>query len=173
MNENINPQPSQKMGIVIGVIVVLLVVVALFILAGRGSDSNTTNTNLANIQNTTTNLSDNSSVNTTTNATANSNDDASGSSTPKTVTIDLSAEDFAYSKSEIRVSKGDTVKINLTSLSGTHNFTIDELNVRSSNVTEGNSAEVEFPVTEDGSFTYYCSVDSHRDLGLRGTLIVE
>lgn len=80
---------------------------------------------------------------------------------------------FAFSQKEIRVKKGDTVRINFTSKDGFHNLVIDEFNAATDDVQTGGSTSVEFIADKTGSFEYYCSIGSHRQLGMKGTLIVE
>lgn len=88
--------------------------------------------------------------------------------------IAVSAKEFAYTPSSITVSKGQTVKIDFTN-NGTvaHNFTITELNVATKTIGPGETDSVTFTPTTAGTFTFFCSVDGHRDLGLSGSLIVQ
>jgi len=93
--------------------------------------------------------------------------------TPSDVTFELTATNYEFSDTELRVDQGDTVTIVLTSEIGTHNFTIDEYDVESITVTSGKTTEVTFTATQKGTFEYYCSVNDHRNLGMVGELIVE
>lgn len=87
--------------------------------------------------------------------------------------VNVEAGSFYYKPNEIRVKKGDTVKIVMKSVSMMHDFVIDELDVRMPVVKNGEMGEVEFTVTEAGEFEYYCSVGQHRANGQVGKLIVE
>lgn len=87
--------------------------------------------------------------------------------------FNVTGKNFSFSLDEIRVNKGDTVKIVFTSTSGLHDWTVDEFNAATKQVTAGNTTEVEFVASEIGIFEYYCSVGSHRALGMVGNLIVE
>jgi len=89
------------------------------------------------------------------------------------VTVDLSAENFSFSATEIRVKRGDTVTIVLDVTAGMHDFVIDEFDARTKVVTTGETDQVTFVADEAGEFEYYCSVGNHRQLGMVGTLIVE
>lgn len=80
---------------------------------------------------------------------------------------------FKFDPKEIRVKKGDTVKITFKNASGVHDFTIDELNVATKQLTQGAQETVEFVASETGTFEYYCSVSNHRAQGMKGSLIVE
>lgn len=88
------------------------------------------------------------------------------------VTVDMEAGSFYYTPKEIRVKKGQTVRINLTAKDMMHDLNIDELSVKSAIVKAGESTVVEFTASEVGSFEYYCSVGQHRANGQVGTLIV-
>ena len=89
------------------------------------------------------------------------------------VTIDMEAGSFYYTSKEIRVKKGQSVRINLSAKDMMHDFNIDELNVDGPVIKEGESTVIEFVASEVGSFEYYCSVGQHRANGQVGTLIVE
>lgn len=89
----------------------------------------------------------------------------------KTFAID--GFDFGYSDEEIRVKKGDTVTINLTSTDGFHDWVVDEFSASTEKVNTGESTSVTFVADKAGTFEYYCSVGSHRQAGMVGKLIVE
>ncbi len=74
---------------------------------------------------------------------------------------------------ELKVDKGDTVRIEFTSSQGFHDFVIDEFNVATERVSDGGSTFVEFVADTEGIFEYYCSVGQHRANGMKGNLIVE
>ena len=75
---------------------------------------------------------------------------------------------------DLKASTGDRVKITLISGEGAqHNFHIDELSVKSADVTgQGKSVTVEFSADKDGTFAYYCAVPGHRQAGMEGKFIV-
>lgn len=79
---------------------------------------------------------------------------------------------FYFKPNEIKVKKGEKVKITFTSAGGMHNFVIDEFNVASETVN-GKSTTVEFTPDKTGTFEFYCSIGSHRQMGMKGNLIVE
>jgi plastocyanin len=56
---------------------------------------------------------------------------------------------------------------------GTHDFKIDEFNVATNQIPAGSSEIVEFVADKSGSFEYYCSVGRHREMGMKGTLVVQ
>ena len=75
---------------------------------------------------------------------------------------------------DIRVNKGDTVRVEFSSTQGVHDWVVDEFNAATGQVrdTDG-STFVEFIANEIGTFEYYCSVGQHRANGMKGNLIVE
>ena len=99
---------------------------------------------------------------------------ATSSSTASPVKeINISAKEFAYTPSSVSVNVGETVKINLTNDgTTTHNLTIAELGVKTKDVNPGESDSVTFTPKTTGAYTFFCSIDSHKDLGLQGTLEV-
>lgn len=92
-------------------------------------------------------------------------------STMKEFTV--SGTNYAFSPTVLNVNKGDTVKITFKDVNGFHDFKIDEFNVATKKLNTSNEQTVIFVVDKAGSFEYYCSVGSHRAMGMKGTLIVK
>jgi len=69
---------------------------------------------------------------------------------------------------------GDTVELVLKSGEGAeHDLLIPELNVASAKFSANSgSTSVRFKVTRAGTFTYYCSIPGHRQIGMEGKLEV-
>ena len=91
----------------------------------------------------------------------------------KAAVVVITGDNFSFSQKEIRVKKGDTVQIEFTSVDGFHDWVVDEFDVRTKQVKSGNTDTITFVANRAGSFEYYCSVGSHRQLGMVGKLIVE
>jgi len=87
--------------------------------------------------------------------------------------FNIEAGSFYFKPNEIRVKKGDMVKITLNSVDMMHDFVIDELGVKIPVTPNGTSSTIEFVASEAGEFEYYCSVGNHKQMGQVGTLIVE
>ena len=85
----------------------------------------------------------------------------------------LTASNFKYDLKEIRVKEGDKVRINLSVAEGLHDWMVGEFNAATSQIQAGQSDSVEFVANRKGEFEYYCSVNSHRAMGMVGKLIVE
>jgi len=77
-----------------------------------------------------------------------------------------------FSLKEIKVKKGDTVKITITNTAGTHDFMLDEFNI-AKETPLNQPVVVEFVADKVGTFEYYCSKYNHRQIGQKGNLIVE
>lgn len=89
------------------------------------------------------------------------------------VQIEVQGQNFEFSQDEIRVQQGQEVTVVFESTGGTHDFVIDEFDVASEVVSSGEQTRVTFTPDQTGEFAYYCSIGSHRDMGMEGTLIVE
>lgn len=87
--------------------------------------------------------------------------------------FDIKGANYSFDVKEIKVKKGDTVKINFTNDEGFHDLKIDEFNAATPQLQAGQSATIQFVADQVGSFQYYCSVGQHRQNGMWGTLIVE
>jgi cytochrome c oxidase subunit 2 len=86
--------------------------------------------------------------------------------------IEVDATSFDFSPEEITVTAGEDVAIVLTADDLLHDFTIDELDAHVA-AEKGETAEGGLRADEPGRYTYYCSVEGHRENGMEGTLIVE
>jgi len=96
------------------------------------------------------------------------------SSSPDTVkTFNISGQSFSFDPAEIRVKTGDRVHINFSDTGGFHDLVIDGYNVRTERLNTGGQGSVDFVASTSGTFEFYCSVDGHRDSGMKGKLIVE
>lgn len=78
-----------------------------------------------------------------------------------------------FDPTEITVNQGDKVRITFKSGGGVHDFTLDEFNVKTKSLSSSQEETVEFTADKAGTFEYYCSISNHRELGLKGNLIVE
>ncbi len=88
--------------------------------------------------------------------------------------IVVEGREFSYSPSSISVSKGEKVRINFKNLGNApHNLVIDELGVSTKAIPSGASDTVEFTANKTGTFTFYCSIGNHRNLGMEGDLVVD
>lgn len=76
-----------------------------------------------------------------------------------------------FSVKEITVKKGQTLRLQINTTSGQHNFKIDEFDVFSETPT-GEVTTIEFTPDQVGEFVYYCAKPGHRALGHWGTLKV-
>ena len=93
---------------------------------------------------------------------------------PAAMTFDVNAGMFYFVPNVMHVKKGDTVTINLKDDGGFHDFTLDEFKVKIGPVKDvGEMKTATFTADKVGTFEYYCSVGKHREMGQKGTLIVE
>lgn len=85
----------------------------------------------------------------------------------------VTGSSFTFDPKELRVKKGDAVRITFKNAGGFHDFTIDEFNVKTKQIPAGEEDTIEFVADKTGSFAYYCSVGNHREMGMEGALVVE
>ncbi|OGG07985.1 hypothetical protein A3B48_04315 [Candidatus Gottesmanbacteria bacterium RIFCSPLOWO2_01_FULL_40_10] len=88
-------------------------------------------------------------------------------------TFEINASSFKFSLTEIKVNKGDRVRVVLNITEGFHDFVVDEFDARTKQIGEGKSDTVEFLADKEGTFEFYCSVGDHRAKGMKGNLIVQ
>ncbi len=91
----------------------------------------------------------------------------------KSADFTVKANNFAFDMKEIRVKKGDLVKITLDNTEGFHDWKVDEFSAATKVLKVGESETISFVADQAGTFEYYCSVGQHRAMGMKGNLIVE
>jgi cytochrome c oxidase subunit 2 len=175
MDENANTPTTQKSSfpVVPVIIIVVIVLGGLFFVMSRG---NNTNTSTENTPQPTQQSVENAQ--TTVAPTQGEAMTAEGTTIPEESTgavknITVKGQNFSFVPSEIRVKKGDTVNITFDNTSGFHDFVLDEFNVKTKQIQGGSSETVTFTASKVGTFEYYCSVGNHRQMGMKGNLIVE
>jgi len=102
---------------------------------------------------------------------ANADADAALPAAKKTIFV--TAKNWEFQPAEIRVKKGDSVVMNITSVDVDHGLMIPEFKV-SAELKPGVTTTVSFTADKTGTFAFFCNVycgQGHRDM--RGTLIVE
>ncbi|MCA9392482.1 cupredoxin domain-containing protein [candidate division WWE3 bacterium] len=89
--------------------------------------------------------------------------------------IVVRAFEYAYDPGVIQVNAGETIQIRFEN-TGTmvHNLVIDDLAISSGNIEPDGSTvfQVKIPVNDKSEYTYYCSQDDHRALGMEGRINV-
>lgn len=84
----------------------------------------------------------------------------------------VTGQDYSFMPSALSVKKGDRVKIIFKNIDGFHDFKIDEFDAATTRIRAGEQDIITFVADKAGSFEYYCSVGSHRQMGMKGTLTV-
>ncbi len=89
------------------------------------------------------------------------------------VVFEIAAGNYSFDEEQLVVNEGDLVELVVYNRQGQHALVIDEFNVDTGHIPAGMAVEVRFIADETGEFEYYCSVGSHRQVGMVGTLVVE
>ncbi len=85
----------------------------------------------------------------------------------------VSGKNFSFTPSTITVDQGDRVKITFKNTGGFHDFVINGYGVATKQAQAPFEEVLEFTADKAGSFEYYCSVGSHRAMGMKGILVVQ
>ncbi len=81
--------------------------------------------------------------------------------------------EFEFQPSSITVNKGETVRLSFVNAGTTeHDLVIDELGVKTSRLQPRASETVEFVANQTGTFSFYCSVEGHRQQGMQGNFTI-
>lgn len=89
--------------------------------------------------------------------------------------ITIVASEYKFEPSEIRVKKGETVKLTLKNSGNMpHNWSVEKMMGASiDQVSAGQNGTITITPSQRGTFVTYCSIGQHRKLGMVGKLIVE
>jgi len=85
----------------------------------------------------------------------------------------MTARQWAFEPSEIKVRTGDAVRLKVKSVDVAHGFGLPDFNI-DTRLEPGKETTVEFVANKKGTFTFFCSVfcgQGHKDM--KGTLVVE
>ncbi|HZZ99223.1 MAG TPA: plastocyanin/azurin family copper-binding protein [Candidatus Paceibacterota bacterium] len=148
---------------IIVLIIVVLAVAGYFLWRGQASD------NLVLSPSPSASLSPTASASVS--PSASSSPANSTASTVKNITVD--GRSFSFNPSTITVNKGDTVNLTFMDEGGNHNLFIEGYNLKTATISGGQSQTLHFVADKTGTFQFYCTVDSHRELGMVGTLTVK
>ncbi len=92
---------------------------------------------------------------------------------PDAKEIVIEGKNYSFSPTEITVKKGEKTRVVFKNVGGMHDFRVDELNIATAVIGNGQEDFVEFTPDKNGTFEFYCSVGSHRMMGMKGTITVE
>ncbi len=87
------------------------------------------------------------------------------------VEIKMEAKMFEFLPSEIKVNKGDKVKLTITATDVPHTFALVAYGI-DEELPVGQDVIVEFTADKEGTFTFTCGVPGHEGSGMKGKLIV-
>lgn len=92
----------------------------------------------------------------------------------KKVDYTLDMQNFSYTPNIMEAKPGQTLMVKIVNTQGFHDLVIDELDVASNQISEGEEEIVEIQIPEDatGEYEFYCSVGNHRAQGMFGTLMI-
>ena len=87
--------------------------------------------------------------------------------------VQVEMVDIAFVQTELTIPANTDVTLQfINSGVAVHNFKIDDPEVYSGDLANGQTSEVTVNLPA-GTYTYYCTVPGHRDAGMLGTLTVE
>lgn len=173
--QNQTAEAKKQSSTMILIIIAVLVVIGLGLAIVSGQKTPSTQDSASTTQEATTHPEEESMVmDTPASSNPEVKDEATNAAQEGAITaINVEAGSFYYKPSEIKVKKGDKVKLVLNSVDMMHDFIIDELGVKVPITKSGDTSTVEFTADKAGTFEYYCSVGEHKAKGQVGKITVE
>jgi plastocyanin len=88
----------------------------------------------------------------------------------------VSARSYRYTPSKLRLTKGESVTIEMKSKDAFHDFVVTGQGVNNKVIVKttgaGATKRGTLTLTKPGSYQYFCSTPGHRAAGMRGTITV-
>ncbi|MBI2593960.1 cupredoxin domain-containing protein [Candidatus Daviesbacteria bacterium] len=106
-------------------------------------------------------------------ASGNVEESTDSSMTKQVKEFSVTGSSFKFEPAEVKVNKGDTVKITFVNAGGFHDFNIEGYDVKTKQGNGPSEETVTFVASKAGEFPFYCSVGQHRSKGMEGKLIVQ
>jgi plastocyanin len=103
-------------------------------------------------------------------ATGGAADDTNAMTSDATEIV-VEGTNFKFAPATINAKQGEKIRLVFKNTQGFHDFVIDGM-VATKQIQAGNEDIVEFTPTQKGTFEFYCSVGKHREMGMKGTLVV-
>ncbi|HRH23059.1 MAG TPA: plastocyanin/azurin family copper-binding protein [Candidatus Magasanikbacteria bacterium] len=146
---------------------------AVFLLVGAGCSTTSNTTITPSVPETQTNVDTTSDSGDTNESNVGVNVDANVGIVQDVVDVTVVGTNMVFDVKEIKVKKGDKVRVTFKNAEGFHDWVLDEFDVKTKQIGAGQEEVVEFTADKTGTFEYYCSVGKHRQMGMKGNLIVE
>jgi len=93
------------------------------------------------------------------------------------VTVEMKASNFAFDPGRIVARKGDTLVLHVTNVAKErHEITVKDPSgktIQSADLPSGRTVTVEVPLTTAGVYPFYCDIDLHSGLGMKGRIEVQ
>jgi plastocyanin len=93
------------------------------------------------------------------------------------VTVEMEASNFSFDPGRIVARKGDTLVLHVTNVAKEkHNITVKDPSgkiIKDADLPSGQTVTVEVPLTTAGVYPFYCSIDFHAGLGMKGRIEVQ
>lgn len=87
-------------------------------------------------------------------------------------TIEVAGGSYYFEPNDIQVEQGQTVKFVLTNEGGFHDMVIPELDAGTDRTNGGETDSFTVTFTETGEIEFICSVGTHAQQGMTGTITV-
>ncbi len=91
-------------------------------------------------------------------------------------TVDMKASDFKFTPNNIQAKVGDQIEFRIENVTGSkHNFTLQDpagKTVRDIDLPAHQTTTVTVIFSQAGTYPFHCDVDLHRDLGMKGQVVV-
>lgn len=90
------------------------------------------------------------------------------------VEVTVTGKDFSFEPKDVTVHEGDVVTVTFKNEGHMmHDWVVEGENIATKTVNGGQADVIQFVAPKKGSYETFCSVSSHRKMGMVGKLIVQ
>ncbi len=85
----------------------------------------------------------------------------------------IEGDNYRFVPNELKINKGEKVRIILINKDGFHDMKINAFNIESKRIQKGNTDTIRFTANKQGTFEFFCTVHEHLLRGMKGKLVIE
>lgn len=86
----------------------------------------------------------------------------------------VEASEMKFDKPVITIKAGQKISLKVKNIGQMpHDWVLEGTDIKTKMITKGSEETIEFSVEKPGEYIFFCSVGSHRKLGMEGKLIVK
>ncbi len=89
-------------------------------------------------------------------------------------TVEVTAQEFEFTPSTIKVEPGETVRLKLVNQGNmSHNLHLRNTDAKTATIQSGKSDTLEVTAPDNGELGFFCAIPGHEKAGMKGSIVVQ